>query len=549
MQYLKRLIKFFNVVVLVLGLLIPLALFLNRFLIPDVSFDSLNYHLYLGFKGLNWQNNQFEFYPTGIYNFSSILEIFGYILMQVFGYRIGTIGSLIFLYLSIIVLYKIFRLYNPKVKVLGRWWFGLVFVSMFLSFEAFLQISTYYIDIEVAFLMLLVWYFLLKYEKKKKLINLLMSAVMMAFLLLGKMTTWYFLLPYFGYLFLTLLKDKKQTIKQKLFKFLLVGVISISLLIPWMFNNFRVTGNPVFPFYNGIFNSEYFIDENFSQGFGGIGFLEKLFYWFYSAKNPIKLGEVHDLFTDYKISIYFITSVVILFWAWYRKDKEIVKFSVFYLITYLCWSFTFGYLRYGLLLEFLGGLLLLMFFVRLKTSWKYLIIASITIIMVIQGKRIVNMSLAYDISFRSGYFYNRVTYPEEIKNLNKNEISINVDDMERYQPNVYLNCAIPNLAYYVLSDFNNLPVLNIDFRANGDLVSNLEYNSKIGLKLRRYHDNGSKIRFVTITTKEGLNSQYLDCINNLKNKNYIILEEIPFNDFLGYSGQKLVMIFGEFELI
>jgi len=128
---LEKIIKYFNVVALMLGLLIPLALFLNRFLIPDISFDSVNYHLYLGFKGVNWQNNQFEFYPTGIHNFSTILDVPGYVLSEVFGYRLGSIGSLIFLYLSIYVVYKIFRLYKPKFSFLDKWWSGLMFISMF----------------------------------------------------------------------------------------------------------------------------------------------------------------------------------------------------------------------------------------------------------------------------------------------------------------------------------------------------------------------------------------------------------------------------------
>lgn len=545
MQSLKKIIKFFNVIVLVIGLLIPVVLFLNRFLIPDVSYDSLNYHLFLGFKGLNWQSNQFEFYSTGIYNFSPILDVPGYILMRFFGYRIGSIGSLIFLYLLIFVLYKIFRLYFKKIKILEKWWFGIVFVSMFLSFESFLQIATYYIDIEVAFLMLLSTYFLFRYEKSKKIMDLILSSIVTAIFVLGKMTSWYYLFPYFGYLLTILLTDKKQNIKQKIAKFVLVGLISVSLVIPWLYRNFSLTNNPVFPFYNGIFKSKYFLTENFSQViFGGRGFFEKLFYGVVSIKNPVRLGEVHDLFTDYKISIYFIISIIIFVWAWWRKNKLILKLSIFYLIVYLCWSFTFGYLRYGLILEFLGGLLTLMWFCELKSIEKYFLILPIVLIMAIQGKRIVNMSLAYDISFRPGYFYNRQNYLKEIKNFNSNSIKIDKEIIDKYKPNVYLNCAIPEMTYYVMSEFNNLPVLNIDFKAYDDLNSSLKYTAVANGKLNKYLDDEG-IRFVTVVAESGLNSEYLDCVNNLKNKQYIILNEVSVDNFLGYSGQKLVAIFGK----
>ena len=159
MKKFNKIIKFINIGLLVFSLLIPLALFLNRFLIPDVSYDSLNYHLFLGQRGIDKQNIPYEFYPTGMHNFSPILEVPGYLATKLFGYRVGSITSLIFLYLSIFILYKIFKLYEPKIKLLDKWWLTFFFVSSFLSFEAFLQIATFYVDIEVAFLSLLSFYF------------------------------------------------------------------------------------------------------------------------------------------------------------------------------------------------------------------------------------------------------------------------------------------------------------------------------------------------------------------------------------------------------
>lgn len=530
-----------------LGISVPLILFLNRFLIPDISFDSVNYHMYLGFKGLNWQNNQFELYPTGIHNFSPLLDVPGYVLMKIFGYRLGSVGSLIFLYLSIFVLYKMFRLYCPKTKVLAKWWFGLMFVSMFLSFESFLQIATYYADIEVAFLMVLSIYFLLKYERTKLWKDLIISTVVVAIFVLGKMTTWYFLLPYFGYLLMILCLDKKQTLKQKIFKFVLAGIVSVSLVAPWLVQNYKVTGNPVFPFYNGIFKSEFFSSEDFTQNvFGGRNFTERLFWGIASVKNPVRLGEVHDLFTDYKINIVFVTSILILFWAVYKKNKEIIKLSGLYLALFLCWSLVFGYLRYGLVLELLGGLLLLIWFDKMKSVRKYLLIIPIVLVMMVQGKRIINMGLAYDLSFRYSFFYSRATYPKEITNFNKNIIVIDRNIIEENKPNVYLNCSVPNMTYYVMSEFKTLPVFNIDSNAYNGMVIEPEYNKVSNEKIYKYL-HGDSLRFVTITTLDGLHNDYNSCVKNLKNKKYTILKEVNIDNFLGNSRQKLVVIFGELK--
>jgi len=53
---------------------------------------------------------------------------------------------------------------------------------------------------------------------------------------------------------------------------------------------------------------------------------------------------------------------------------------------------------------------------------------------------------------------------------------------------------------------------------------------------------------VTIAAKDGLNNKYIDCVNNLKDKKYKILKEVSVDNFLGYSGQKLIYIFGEYSL-
>lgn len=545
MEYWKKIIKIFNIVLLVFTLLIPLFLFLNRFLIPDMSFDSLNYHLFLGFKGFNFQNNNSEFFPTGIHNFSTVLEIPGYLLENILGYRFGSIGSLIFLYLSVFIVFKIFCLYKKGTELLKYWWSGILFANIFLSFESFLQISTYYVDIEVAFLMLSSLYFLLKYEKTKKIKDIVFSSIFTAVFVLGKMTSWYYLFPYFGYLFYILTTNNKIIFKRKIFIFFLTALISLSLFLPWAYKNYRESGNPVFPFYNAIFKSKYSNSrENFSQViFGGRNLTEKLFWGIESIKYPVRLGEVHDLFNDYKINIYFITALLILIWSLAVKNKLMRKLSIFYLLIYFSWSYFFGYLRYGLVLEFLGALLLLLCFMEMKSIKKYLVLLPILFILIVQNKRIVNMSLAYDISFRPGYYYNRATYPKEMQNFRINKIEVDESIVSKFNPQVFLNCAIPQMTFYVLSDFNKLPVLNVDERAYSELTSNKYYVEKGENGVKKMINNDS-LNFVTIVGDGGFNNTYSDCIKNLKKKDFIILDEEKIDNFLGYKNQKMVIIFG-----
>lgn len=543
----KKVVKIGNVILISFCLLIPLFLFLNRFLIPDVSYDSLNYHLFLGQRGIETYNNKFEFFPTGIHNFSPIFDIPGYILTNLFGYRLGSISSLIFLYLSVFVIYKIFRLYQPKYKIIDQWWGALFLVNIFFSFEAFLQIATFYVDIQVAFWTLLGLYFLLKYEKSKMTWDVILSSLSMGILFLGKMTGAYFLLPYFVYLFFILWNDKKLSLKNKIGQILLSGFIILSISLSTFYKNFKLTGNPVFPYYNAIFMSEYYpTGGNFTQDkSGGDTIVDKIFWGIVSVGKPQKLGQVHDLFHDYKINIYFGLIFLVIAWSIYKKDKKLLKLSLLYLFSYEVWSWVFGYLRYAIFLEFFGALIIFIWLTKLKGMKKYVVIIPLFFILLLQNKRIVNLSLAYDISFRPGFFYNRLSYPKEAVNFKIKKIQVDKDIIEKYQPQVFLNCASPNMSYYTLSDFNKLPVFNVDRRAYSEMTGNKLFVDQQKKWLKKIVA-GDTVKFVTIGAETGLNNFYADCKTNLINRGYTILAEVE-SDFLGYQGQKLKVIFGEFN--
>jgi hypothetical protein len=50
--------------ILVFGFLIPVLLTLGRIVTPNTSFDSINYHTFLGARGLNWfRFSESEFFP------------------------------------------------------------------------------------------------------------------------------------------------------------------------------------------------------------------------------------------------------------------------------------------------------------------------------------------------------------------------------------------------------------------------------------------------------------------------------------------------------
>lgn len=540
-KYWKKIERFLAIGLLIFGLLIPLILFLNRFLEPDVSCDSLNYHLYLGFKGFNLENNKYEFFTTGIHNFSPILEMVGYGFYKILGYRIGTIFSVVAIYLSILGIYKIFKLVLPKKNIVGDLFNTFLFVSSFLSFELFLGIATYFNDVLVALLTIWSVFYLLKYFKDERFLNLAIASIIISISVWGKQTNLYMALA-FGLTLIINLIIFRNNFKLKIRNLFLAGLIVLSLPGLWYLKNWQETKNPVFPFYNSFFKSEYYPPVSFHEPqFGGENLWQQVMWGYYSIFKPTRLGQVHDLFNDYKINFYFIVVGILgIFYFFNRKIKDnlTTNLLVFFIVSFVIWGLQFGYLRYALALEYLGGLLVLIFFNKLG-KYKYLLFIPLCIWLLVQNKRVINMSLAYDISFRPGYFYNRQSYPKNLINLFKNEIKVK----NQGEADIYLNCSVPAMTYYVVSPFNYLPVLNVDQTAYESMVDNVKYVAEQKARLMPKLIDKKDIKFVTIEAKTGLNTEYNTCISNLKNRGWVIdmQEDV---DFVGYSGQKLGVIWG-----
>jgi hypothetical protein len=522
--FLKKFEWWLSLFLLVFGLAIPFLIFLNRVFIPDVSADSLNYHLYLGFKGINWENNKYEFFPTGIHNFSPILDMVGFGFNALLGYRLGTFFSVLAIYLGILAIYKIYKLLNHKGKILGDLGSTFLLVSSFLSFELFLGVGSYYVDGLVAMAGLWVVYWLIKG-------NLFLAGFLLSVLVAGKQTNLY-LVPAFGMVVLYQWFKKKIATKKAL---LVLGVV---MLLPlwWYGKNWLVTGSPIFPFYNAVFKSKYFAPVSFHEPqFGGENLWQRLGWGYYSALKPARLGQVHDLFNDYKINIYFVMAILALFLA----RSWLVSF---YVVAFLGWGLSFGYLRYGLILEYLGGLIILLIYSKFQNkSWRYFLFLPLFLVLLVQNKRVVNLSLAYDIGFRPGYFYNRESYPKEFKNILASKIK--ADKSLVYKPDIYLNCEVGGMTYYVLSPFTNLPVLNIGQNAYSQMTNNSNYKEESKLRLEKHLRAKDRVKFVTIAARSGMNTEYESCLKNITIRGFMVESEEE-TSFLGYERQKLVIITG-----
>jgi hypothetical protein len=144
---------------------------------------------------------------------------------------------------------------------------------------------------------------------------------------------------------------------------LLSAAVFVAPLIPFSVWVYRLTGSPFFPIYNGYFRSPFYLPSNGWDGrWGGFGAREIL-PWpvliFFEPERTAELG----VYTG-RLSVAFVVAVVCLLLA--RRVEARTRVLAFVVVLgSLLWSLTMGYIRYGLYLEVLSGLMLISLAARL----------------------------------------------------------------------------------------------------------------------------------------------------------------------------------------
>jgi len=340
-----------------------LFLFGKRVVFPDIAFDTIHYHFFLGKSGFESIPQMFkpsEFFPLGMHSLNPLLDTANYVAFELIGYRFGTLLSCIFLIGSFVLSIGIVsRVTQSQVSTFG----AIFIIPALIVNEGLFQVATYYIDNHYTFLALSYVYILMGHEtseSNKAFLFRLLSLGFVASLLITKLTNVIYMIPFFfGSIYLSFFKwkifFKQGTAKQTGLLGILVFILPIVASTGWhFFEAYRFTGNPVFPYYNGIFKSIYYPSHSWHFNFGPQNVLERIIYPYLAFVDPVRLGEVKDLFPDTKILTTFVFAIVaaaaLLLFKCQLNKKEItflfITFGSFFL-----WQVLFGYSRYGIALE------------------------------------------------------------------------------------------------------------------------------------------------------------------------------------------------------
>lgn len=540
-------------VFIALAILIPVFVYLNRFLIPDYSFDTFYYHLFNGVRGAHnyiWPFSPQEFYPIGFATIAPLYDSILYLSRLMFGYRLGTVLDLI-AYIGIVwIAYKlIVRVVNFKKRISPILKF-LFFLNSVIVTELLFQLATQYVDVISGFFILLAIYILFVFIDSNKPIYLWLASVIMGVAFLGKATNVIYVIPFYVVVVIDTLSAKHKSWKYKVGILALVGFIISAPTLIYGYYNLVLTGNPVFPMYNNIFHSPY---STILTSSSGRSLFQIIFWPIVSFWHAAQLAEPHTIFNDWKLGIYWLISIVLFVpFIWKKLVKTEKYLILFFFISAEIWSYLLGIMRYAAEDMVIGGIILLIFFIRMSLLMgrkTILLTVPLVLILVVDNYRIVNFNLRYDMSWRPSLVHNTGLYLSQKNNLFNNHLSYPIgiaNEIKNSQ--ILIDCVHQSPGLIALSGYASKPVLSIVNEAPTQIITGQKvYREAVAQKIFNiYHQN--TLSFTTFAIDAGLDVEYRDCLQNLSVMGGVVEKVIPLNSFLGYPYEKPIVIEGRINL-
>ena len=339
---------------LIIGVLVILGIGLLKSVYPDTAYDTYNYHLIAQTPGFeNYFVNHFAKGSFQVWGFRLGDRLF-YLFREILGYRYGTLLNTFVLTLSYLQIRELLKQYfrggikckNNIIKTLSCTEFWALMIV--LSHYNVLNIGIYYVDIVALPVGLEVLRKIIEALQKEQTSGdifymALLNGVWFAF----KMTNIVFVAPCV-ILYIVLVKKKLD-----FRKLVLSGILAAIPCLVYLIVNGSSTGNPIFPYFNTLFQSPYYADSNFKDlKWGGQNLFQKIFWLGYMIFRPeYRQSEIPDKNTF--ILIMGCVSAVIISCRciiklchkkWSLQKEELVVMIV--ICSSLLWSFTTGYSRY-----------------------------------------------------------------------------------------------------------------------------------------------------------------------------------------------------------
>jgi len=399
-----------------------LLIYLMRVAFVEISFDVLNYHIFHSERALRgFLFIPGDFFPTPA-PFNPTPDILTGLFRYLLGYRVGTIINYVALIWTGVILERILRVY-----VRSAWLRSISVLFVLCTEQILFQINEYMVDLLALPLLLEASILAVapasdgKHAKRTAMLALLLG-VATAFKLANLLVAVPIVLVYvFNLISLGDREKRGHRLSTLLRSTPVAAVLFIAPFAPFMILIYKLTGNPVFPLYNGIFKSPYWPQgAAFDPRWGPLGIYETLIWPMLMWFKPYRLNEFP--FYSGRLTMGFILAAVCLFIA--RGDRNIRAIAFITLLGSILWSGSSGYIRYALYLELVSGILLIWLVrylwkkcARFPNWGKLLAQAPLCVLLLGQTYFALRYTNHWEWSTRDTIFRNRASFQLESSNL------------------------------------------------------------------------------------------------------------------------------------
>jgi len=339
------------------------AVFLVRAPFPDYTYDVLNYHLEHMERALRgWPFIPGDFFPS-VAQFNPTADIAIGIYKYLLGFRLGHLINLAAVLWTASIVERFLRDYigNTYLRLLG----ALVVVSTELIL--FLQ-SIYLVDLLALPLLLEATFLAANFKRvERKNYSLIHIGLFLGISLALKLSNVAFIIPigalavYQAYIY------RRDLALPLSVAGMMAAIIAPSA--PFFVFMFMETGNPVFPFYNGVFRSPYWLPDSVpATPIGPKSILQILLWPLWVYVFPERGTEFLGGTLPYtgRITFGFIFAIASLFTP--RFSPPVKLLGLVTASSIFLWSASSGNLRYGMFAEVLGGIVVLAVLASLLTK-------------------------------------------------------------------------------------------------------------------------------------------------------------------------------------
>lgn len=333
---------------------------------PDVSFDVLNYRLLHAERSL--RGTLFapgDFFPTPAPYDPAPDTVTG-LFRLVLGYRLGTIVNLLALLWAAHVADKILRPYVTR-----AWMRAACVLLVALAEHLLFEVNNYMVDLLAVPLLLEATHLALRIDEAEHQRGVYVhSALLLGACAALKLTNIVLVVPlvlFFAYK--ALFGARRLSLKRLPSTLAYCFVAFVAPLLPFTIYLWRVTGNPLFPIANTFFKSPYWpTGGGWDMRWGPTNSWETLAWPVLALFEP----ERHSELAVYsgRLSIGFVVALAGLILC--RRDARVRTLCVLVVAGCLIWSAEgMGYSRYGLYLEMLSGVaVVIVAVVLLRGAWR-----------------------------------------------------------------------------------------------------------------------------------------------------------------------------------